>query len=111
MTDTFQSHRLRLTLRLVEHLQQAERMAPALEALELDDMGTILGHRPASRPDGLRKLDAFVRAAGPEQDACLVQYFYRHALREQALLAGALGLGERAMVSPIPSIEPSGPHA
>ena len=101
IADAFQAHRLRLALRLVEHLQQAERKAPAIEALELDDMGTILGHRPTSRSEGLRALDAFVRAAGPEQDARLVQYFYRHTVREQALLAGALGLGEHAVVSPI----------
>ena len=29
------------------------------------------------------------------------KYFYRHAVREQALMKGALGLGETATVSPI----------
>jgi len=101
LADAFQAHRLRLTLRLVEHLQQAERKAPVIETLELDDMSTILGRRPTGRQEGLRELEAFVRAAGPEQDARLVQYFYRHTVREQALLAGALGLGEHAVVSPI----------
>jgi aminoglycoside phosphotransferase len=105
--DAFRSHRMRLTLRLVQHLEQAERKATAIEALELDDMGTVLGHRPPSRSDGLRELDTFVRAAGPEQDAQLLEYFYRHTVREQALLAGALGLAENAVVSPITNGDPA----
>lgn len=101
LDDTFQAHRLRMTLRLLEHLRQVERKAPAIDALELEDIGAVLGHRPASRAEGMRQMDAYVRSAAPAEDARLVQFFYRQAVRDQALMVGALGLGENAVVRPI----------
>lgn len=103
ITDAYQAHRLRMTLRLLQHLRNAERKARDIDELELEDMSTILGHRPETRGDGMRQMEAFVLGAGPEQDARLVQYLHRHAVREQALMQGALGLGEAAVVSPIGS--------
>lgn len=101
ITDPYQEHRLRMTLRLLEHLRQVERKARDIDALELDDMSTVLGHRPKTRTEGMREMEAFVRAAGAEEDTRLVRYFHRHAVREQALMEGALGRGENASVSPL----------
>ncbi len=103
ITDSYQAHRLRMTLRLLEHLRNVERKAGELDEQELEDMSAILGRRPKTRSEGVRQLETFVLSAGPEEDIRLVQYFYRHAVREQALMKGALGLGETATVSPIGS--------
>ena len=51
--------------------------------------------------EGHRAVDAHVRQAGPDRDAALVQYFYRHARREEALMEGALGMCEGARLSPL----------
>ena len=64
-------------------------------------MGELLGHRPRSCVEGQREVDAYVRKAGPDRDAALVQYFYRHARREEALMEGALGMCEGARLSPL----------
>ena len=42
-----------------------------------------------------------MRDAGPERDAELVQFFYRHAVRNEALMSGALGAGETAVLHPV----------
>ena len=39
--------------------------------------------------------------SGPERDAAFVQYFYRHARREEALMEGALGMCEGAQLAPL----------
>jgi hypothetical protein len=61
-------------------------------------MKQILGRRPKDRHE---KEEKFVRRAGPEMDAELTRYFYRHAMREEAVMRGAMGRVENAVVSPI----------
>ncbi len=99
--DPFLANRMWFATRLARHLRTAERKGAAFEAQELDDMGELLGRRPKTLVEGHRQLDAYVRKAGPDQDAALVQYFYRHARREEALMEGALGMCEGARLSPL----------
>ncbi|MFO0688737.1 MAG: phosphotransferase family protein [Myxococcota bacterium] len=99
--DPFLSNRMWFASRLARHLRTAERKGSAFEAQELDDMGALLGRRPRDVREGHRAVDAFVRQAGPDRDAELVQYFYRHARREEALMEGALGMCEGARLSPL----------
>ncbi len=101
ITDPFLANRMWFATRLARHLRTAERKGAAFAAQELDDMGELLGRRPRSLPEGHRAVDAHVRAAGPDRDAALVQYFYRHARREEALMEGALGMCEGARLSPL----------
>jgi len=101
IADPFLSNRMWFTSRLARHLRTAERKGAAFEAQELDDMGELLGRRPKTASEGHRAVDAYVRGAGPERDAALVQYFYRHARREEALMEGALGMCEGANLSPL----------
>lgn len=101
--DPFLKNRMWFTSRLARHLRTAERKGDAFEAQELDDMGALLGRRPRSVHDGHREVDAFVRKVGPDHDAALVQYFHRHACREEALMEGALGMCEGASLSPLRS--------
>lgn len=101
ISDPFLANRMWFATRLVRHLRTAERKGAGFEAQELDDMGELLGRRPRTLLEGHRAVDAHVRAASPDRDAALVQYFYRHARREEALMEGALGMCEGARLSPL----------
>jgi aminoglycoside phosphotransferase (APT) family kinase protein len=82
-------HRMQSTLYLFEHLRQLARIGGALDMQELDEMTPLLGHRPASIAEGNEKLDMMVQRAGPEQDAALIRFFYRHARRKELALGDA----------------------
>lgn len=99
--DAFLKNRMWFTSRLARHLRHAERLGPAFEAQELDDMGALLGKRPESVIEGQRALHALVLDASPDRDEEFVRYFYRHARREEALMEGALGLCEGAQLAPL----------
>ena len=99
--DAYLAARLELAIRLAEHLRRAERFGPAHAAAELDDLGELLGQRPASVLEGQRALERGVREWGARREAELVRYFHRHAVREEALMRGALGLAEGRSLSPV----------
>jgi len=99
--DAYRAFRMQMTLRLALHLRNADRLGPALDAQELDDMGRLLGRRPASLREGRRALDRLVREQGPRREEELVRYFHRHALRAQALMRGAMGMAEHSVLQPV----------
>lgn len=99
--DSFLHHRMQMTLRLVAHMRNIAEIGAEIGELELDDMQTLLGSRPKSVKDGHRAMDKLVRQAGPDMDRALIQYFHRHAQREEALMRGGLGRAESAKASPI----------
>jgi len=76
-----------------------------LDDLELEDMTQLLGTRPRSVQDGHRSIEALARQENPELDRSLIQYFHRHAQRQEALMRGAMGRAENARTSPIRSPE------
>ncbi len=97
--DAFLKNRMWFTSRLARHLRHGDRLGPAFEDQELDDMGTLLGRRPASVREGHRAMHALVQGSGPDRDEAFVRYFHRHARREEALMEGALGMCEGASLS------------
>lgn len=99
--DAFLKNRMWFASRLARHLRHADRRGPAFEEQELDDMGELLGKRPANVKDGHRQVDALVRNATPDRDEEFIRYFHRHARREEALMEDALGLCEGAELSPL----------
>jgi aminoglycoside phosphotransferase (APT) family kinase protein len=99
--DAFLKNRMWFTARLARHLAHADRLGPAFDAQELDDMASLLGRRPANVREGQRALHQLVLEAGPERDEALIRYFHRHARREEALMEGALGMCEGAELSPL----------
>jgi len=101
IADAFLKNRMWFASRLARHLRHADRRGPAFEDQELDDMGELLGKRPANVKEGHRQVDALVRGATPDRDEELIRYFHRHARREEALMEGALGLCEGAELSPL----------
>ena len=99
--DPYLAHRRNGTLALLEHLRLAERLGPASDARELDDLAELLGWRPESLGSGLEALDALVRVSGASRESELLAYFVRRAERARALHAPLMGeLGE-SRLSPI----------
>ncbi len=99
--DRFLRYRMSMDLRLLTHIRHLTEIGRQIEADDLDDMKVFLGRRPKDRREGMVAMDEFVRRAGPELDAELTRYFYRHAMREEAVMRGAMGRVENAVVSPI----------
>ena len=87
--------------RLARHLRHGDRLGAAFEEQELDDMGELLGKRPADVREGHRALHRLVLDSGPDRDEAFIRYFHRHALREEGLMEGALGMCEGAELSPL----------
>ncbi len=101
LTDAFMRYRLNLDLRMLTRIRHLTEFGREIEAQDLDDMKQILGGRPQNRHDGMLAMEQFVRRASPEMDAELTRYFYRHAMREEAVMRGAMGRIENAVVSPV----------
>ena len=99
--DAFLKNRMWFTSRLVRHLRHGDRVGPAFAQQELDDMGELLGKRPANLVEGHRAVHELVLGASPDRDEEFIRYFYRHARREEALMEGALGMAEGAQLSPL----------
>jgi aminoglycoside phosphotransferase (APT) family kinase protein len=101
LTDPFMRYRLNLDLRMLTRIRHLSEFGREIEAQELDEMQQILGQRPANRHAGMLAMEEFVRRAGPAMDAELTRYFYRHAMREEAIMRGAMGRIENAVVAPV----------
>lgn len=101
IADPFLKNRMWFASRLARHLRHGDRLGAAFEEQELDDMGALLGKRPTDVREGHRAVHQRVLDAGPDRDAEFIQYFYRHARREEALMEGALGMCEGAQLAPL----------
>jgi len=88
-------------LRMALYLERVDRLGPALEAEDLDEVAALLGHRPSSWLVADAELEELVAAAGPERDGELARYFYRRSLRHEALLLPAMRELEHAQLQPI----------
>ena len=101
LQDDFLRYRAGLAQRLLAYARNAERRGPAFGEMELDDLGSLLGRRPASREQAVRDVSALVAEGDTGRDADLVRFFHRQAVRGEALMAGALGAGEGAVLQAI----------
>jgi aminoglycoside phosphotransferase (APT) family kinase protein len=99
--DRFFKYRMSMDLRLLTHIRHLTEFGREIEADDLEDVKAFLGTRPKNRHEAMVAMDRFVRSAGPDMDAALTRYFYRHAMREEALMRGAMGRVENAVVSPV----------
>jgi hypothetical protein len=99
--DAFGHYRMDLVLRLVTMVRNADSLDTPLVELELDDLATVLEHRPTTLAEGDRLLNVLIQQADPDRDADMVAYLWRRAVREESLLRGALGAGERARLIPL----------
>jgi len=103
LSDDFGRYRVGLTRRLATYARNLDRYGVVFEAQELDDMGEILGTRPTDAASGNFELESHMRSGAltDVQEEALVRFFYRHAVREERLMKGALGAGEKSTRQPI----------
>jgi hypothetical protein len=99
--DAFGQYRMGLLLRLVTMVRNADSLDQPLVQLELEDMATVLSQRPTNLAQGDELLNALIEQEDPDRDADLAAYLWRRAIREESLLHGALGAGERARLVPL----------
>lgn len=92
--------------RLAVYLERSDRYGAALEADDLDDVGKILGARPATWQEADLALERLVLEAGPERDAELIRYFHRRLAREESLLHPVLREQQNASFPPLEDASP-----
>lgn len=88
--DPFVVGRSKGLARVLKYLKEADRLAGAADTQELDDVGVLLGRRPASRGEAQEAL-AKAREAGEMSEAELLQFFGRSMARETQQLRPAMG--------------------
>ena len=66
----------------VAYLQNQDAYGAAFDTAYLDEIGTILGTRPATIAEGEARLEAFVQADNGKNDAALLRLFHRQELRQ-----------------------------
>jgi hypothetical protein len=85
--DPFARSRLEAAVLLVQGLARDHLVGPALEAVELDELGALLGRRPSGAEDGRRRLDELIRTAGPDREDEILGYLGRRTWRAEQLWA------------------------
>jgi aminoglycoside phosphotransferase (APT) family kinase protein len=74
-------------LSLALYAQRADSTGPSIDALELEELADILGHRPTDHSVADAELERFVLSASPAEDEKLVRYFHRREMRRFQLIA------------------------
>ncbi len=93
-SDDYARYRVGVAALLADHLRLADRVGPALDAIDLDDAAELLGFRPATRLQADQALQGLVVDGGPDRDAALIGFFHptpAGAVRDEALLRPLLG--------------------
>ncbi|MCU0310880.1 MAG: phosphotransferase family protein [Acidimicrobiales bacterium] len=87
VTDPFARSRAEDAVRLVEVMERRRRFGPALDEAECDELGAVLGSRPASRAEGLAALDRLIDDGDLDAgtDAAVITYLTRRAYRDEWL--------------------------
>lgn len=101
--DPYTAYRMSIAIRLVDYLRSADALGPATDALDLEDLGSLLGRRPENLSKGNAELLDLIHTAGPERDAELIRYFHRHLVRWENMLKPAMG--EMAVTGALSPIE------
>jgi aminoglycoside phosphotransferase (APT) family kinase protein len=89
VADEFAEYQLRGAFRLARHLARFDELGRAAGEADLDDLHTLLGHRPATWDQGDAELEKFVLADRGEHDVDLVLLFHRRLWRAHQLMGPA----------------------
>jgi aminoglycoside phosphotransferase (APT) family kinase protein len=79
-----------VSLRLAQHLREIDRLGPALEARDVDEVSSLLGRRVASWSEADAALASFVREAPASRTPELLQLLVRRTQGQETLLGPAL---------------------
>jgi aminoglycoside phosphotransferase (APT) family kinase protein len=101
VADAFAASRLDAASLLVRSLEREQRIGPALAEVEIDELGTLLGRRPADLPSGLSSLDRALRDWGPEREVELLRYLGRRAWRTEQLFKPVVSLFANRELRPL----------
>jgi aminoglycoside phosphotransferase (APT) family kinase protein len=77
-------------LLLTDWLEKTDEIGVPLAAEDMEDIATLLGHRPVDWRAADAELEQFVLQAGPAYDECLLLLFARQ-IEGRALIAASLG--------------------
>jgi aminoglycoside phosphotransferase (APT) family kinase protein len=91
LTDLFGKSRANDVKVLVQVMDRKRRYGAALEAIECDEMGALLGTRPATMAEGFRALDDAIKARSLD-DTAVITYLTRRSYRDEWLYAPAVAL-------------------
>jgi hypothetical protein len=91
VSGAFPQSRVSDATRLVRCLERKRRLGPALDAIERDELGALLGRTPATVDEGLADLDAAIRDHRLA-DEDVLPYLARRAWRSEFLYAPAVEL-------------------
>lgn len=89
--DPFARSRVEAVEILIACMDRKRRFGAALEAIECDEIGALLGSRPASLPEGHAALQAAI-TAHELPDEKVLPYLARQAFRDEWLWAPAVAL-------------------
>lgn len=87
--DAYAQHQVRTAFRLARHLARSDEIGAAVERADLDDIGALLGTRPATWQEGDAVLERFVLEDDGRHDEDLVHLFHNRTRRYQWLLGPA----------------------
>jgi aminoglycoside phosphotransferase (APT) family kinase protein len=89
VADEAAEYERRRAFRLARHLQRFDEIGRACVAADLDDMASLLGHRPATWQDGDAELERSVLEDGGRHDEELIRLFHRRLWRAHQLMGPA----------------------
>lgn len=89
--DPFARSRARDVATLVACMDRKRRYGAAIDAIEVDEIGALLGRRPADAEEGVRLLDDAIRGR-KLPDEKVVPYLTRRSYREEWLYAPSVEL-------------------
>lgn len=89
--DPFARSRARDVATLVACMDRKRRYGRAIDAIELDEIGGLVGRRPTDAEDAVRVLDEAIRS-GRLADERVIPYLTRRAYREEWLYAPSVEL-------------------
>jgi aminoglycoside phosphotransferase (APT) family kinase protein len=79
-----------VSLRLAQHLREIDRLGPAFEARDLEEVSSLIGRAVGTWNEADAALANFVREAPPARTPELLQLLVRRTQRQEALLGPAL---------------------
>ena len=104
--DEVRQNEVRSAFRLARHLARMDELGACVEAADLEDLGELLGTRPADGPAGDAALEEFVLADAGRHDADLVSVFYRRLQRAlQTLGPEGSAIARHNPVAPFPETD------
>jgi aminoglycoside phosphotransferase (APT) family kinase protein len=104
--DEVRQNEVRSAFRLARHLARMDELGACVEAADLEDLGELLGTRPADGPAGDAALEEFVLADNGQHDTELVSVFYRRLQRAlQTLGPEGSAIARHNPVAPFPEID------